>query len=217
MSSRYAQAQQQGRDALRRAILDAAGEILIDEGPRALTMRGIAAAVGCSTSVLYTMFGRKDGLANALYREGFDRLRRQMEEAAASVAGSDDPMALHVALGRAYRAAALAAPNYYRVMFMGAIPGFAPGPEAMAVADESLGVLIEAVREGMEAGVLRPGDPEAVADLLWAAAHGVVSLELAGHFRDPDIADDRYRMLAWAALAPFLADPPAGEWETAPS
>lgn len=207
MSSRYAQAQQQGRDALRRAFLDAAGEILVDEGPGALTMRHVAAAVGCSTSVLYTMFGGKDGLANALYREGFDRLRRQMEDAAASVAESDDPMALHVALGRAYRAAALAAPNYYRVMFMGAIPGFVPSPEAMAVANDSLGVLADAVREGMAAGVLRSGDPDAVAELLWAAAHGVVSLELAGHFPDPDIATDRYRTLAWATLASFLADP----------
>jgi hypothetical protein len=32
----------------------------------------------------------------------------------------------------------------------------------------------------MAAGVYRPGDPVAVAEVLWTAAHGVVSLEVAG-------------------------------------
>jgi len=31
--------------------------------------------VGCSTTDLYTAFGSKDGLADALFREGFERLR----------------------------------------------------------------------------------------------------------------------------------------------
>jgi hypothetical protein len=39
------------------------GNILQAEAPDALTMRRITGEVGCSTSVLYTMFGGKAGVA----------------------------------------------------------------------------------------------------------------------------------------------------------
>jgi AcrR family transcriptional regulator len=37
-----------------------------EDGPDALTMRRIAAEAGSSTTVLYTMFGGKAGIAEAL-------------------------------------------------------------------------------------------------------------------------------------------------------
>src|SRR5918993_359272 len=139
----YERAQHKGQEALRRALLDAASGLLLEEGPGALTMRRVAGAGGCSTTVLYTMFGGKEGLADALYREGFERLGHPL-----------------------------------------------------GVAGASLEVLTQAVRAAMEAGMLRAGDPRAVAEVLWAAVHGVVSLELAGHFPDPDVAADRFQTLA---------------------
>jgi hypothetical protein len=71
-------------------------------------------------------------------------------------------------------------------MFQQAIPGFRPS--------------------AMDAGALRPGDPQAVAEVLWAAVHGVVSLKLAGHFPDPGTAAERFGTLASAAILPFLPD-----------
>jgi AcrR family transcriptional regulator len=202
----YQLAQRQGQEAMRRTLLDAASRLLLEEGPGALTMRRVAGAVGCSTTVLYTMFGAKEGLADALYREGFERLRRRLEAAG----GDPDPLGRLRALGRAYRASALAEPGYYGVMFQQAIPGFRPSAESLVVAGASLEVLTQAVRAAMEAGGLRAGDPRAVAEVLWAAVHGVVSLELAGHFADPEVADDRFQTLASAAILPFLPrpDPP---------
>lgn len=207
-TSPYAQAQREGKVVLRRAILDAASRLLVEEGPQALTMRRVASEVGCSTTVLYTMFGGKGGLADALYREGFERLTRRLEEAE-NADDSDDPVVQAAALAIAYRESALADRNYYEVMFGRAIPGFEPSAESLAVADASLGMLAKAVREAMDAGVLVEGDAGAVAEVLWAAAHGVVSLELAGHFT-PEVAAERYRTLCWAALAPFLAGQESG-------
>lgn len=194
---------------MRRAILDAAGRLLAEYGPQALTVRRVAAEVGCSTTVLYTMFGGKVGLADALYREGFERLTRRLEEAEKAHDAPEDPVARAAALAIAYRESALADRNYYDVMFGRAILGFEPSQESLAVGDASLGMLADAVREAMDAGVLIEGDPKAVAEVLWAAAHGVVSLELAGHFT-PEVAQDRYRTLCWAALAPFLVGPESG-------
>lgn len=195
---------------MRRAILDAAGRLLAEYGPQALTVRRVAAEVGCSTTVLYTMFGGKGGLADALYREGFERLTRRLEEAEKAHDATGDPVARAAALAIAYRESALADRNYYDVMFGRAIPGYEPSQESLAVADASLGMLAKAVREAMDAGVLVDGDAGAVAEVLWAAAHGVVSLELAGHFT-PEVAAERYRTLCWAAMASFLVGRESGD------
>jgi len=197
----YQVAQRSGQEALRRTLLDAASRLLMAEGPGALTMRRVAGDAGCSTTVLYTMFGAKEGLAEALYREGFERLRRRLEAVA-----DDDPLARLGALAHAYRDNALAERAYYGVMFQQAIPGFRPSAGSLAAAGASLEVLARGVRAAMDGGALRPGDPQAVAEVLWAAVHGVVSLELAGHFPDPEAAADRFRSLASAAILPFLTD-----------
>src|SRR5918995_455908 len=124
------------------------------------------------------------------------------------VAGDPGPQARLGALAHAYRDSALAERGYYGVMFQQAIPRFQPSPGSLAVAGASLEVLTQAVGAAMAAGALRPGDPRAVAEVLWAAVHGAVSLELAGHFPDPRVALDRFQTLASAAILPFLPEPP---------
>ena len=185
---------------MRAHLLDAAGRLLAEEGPGALTMRRVAAEVGCSTTVLYTLFGGKDGLAAGLYREGFARLRRRLD---ALPPGPDpDPVGrLHV-LGAAYRDSALADPHYYRVMFLGAIPGFVPDAAARAGADAAFAPLVDAARACVEAGVCRAGDPGTLATALWAAAHGVVSLEVAGLLPP---SEERFVAVTHGAVAWFVS------------
>lgn len=85
----YQQAQRQGQGVVRDVILDAAKRLLVGEGPGALTVRRISAEVGCSTKVIYTLFGGKDGLSEALWLEGFARFERRLLE----VPAHDDPLA----------------------------------------------------------------------------------------------------------------------------
>jgi AcrR family transcriptional regulator len=191
---------QRGQDALRSFLLDAAGRLLADEGAGALTMRRIASEVGCSTTVLYTLFKNKDGLVSGLYREGFERFRRRI----AALPPAPDPIQRVHDLAAAYRASALAEPNYYRVMFLGAVPGYAPSGEALAAGDATFAYLADAARACMDAGIYRPGDPYAVAQVLWSAAHGVISLELAGILQ-PD--EERYRAATSAATEWFMVRP----------
>ncbi|MFZ3467716.1 TetR/AcrR family transcriptional regulator [Streptomyces sp. 4.24] len=196
----FTRTQALGQEALRAALLDLAAQLLAAEGSAGLTMRRIATAAGCSTTVLYRHFGAKDGIAEALYREGFERLRHRLE----GVPPHDDPPAHLAALGRAYRDNALAERNLYQVMFAGLIPGFTPTAQARSAAAASLDVLREAVRTCAVAGAFRPDvDVDEVTDTIWAAAHGSISLELAGHFA-ADTAEHRYRTLTGAAVAAFL-------------
>jgi AcrR family transcriptional regulator len=178
----YADIQHQSRETLRRAILDAATRLLVDGGLRALSMRRVAAEVGCSTTVLYTLFGGKPGLLDALWQEGFDRLWQAEERALET----EDPLSRLAALGSAYRQHALENPDYYRVMFGGVIPGFQPSPPALDQSRQTFQVLVDAVQGCIDANIFRREHPEAVALVLWATVHGVVSLELAGSLRESE-------------------------------
>ena len=179
---RYEAIQAEGQTALRRAILDEASRLLVEEGLKGLSLRRIAGAVGCSTTVLYTLFGSKNGIVEALWLEGFARLWRAEENADAV----QDPLARLAALGWAYRAHALENPDYYRVMFGGAVPTFRPSGQALALSRETFRVLVDAARACIEAGLFRQEDPELVASVLWAVVHGAVSLQLNGDFQEPE-------------------------------
>ena len=161
-------------------------------------MRRIAGEAGCSTSVLYTMFGGKRGIAEALWREGFERL-----DAALGQASGDSPLEHLAAMGRAYRANALANRSLYAVMFQRPIPGFEPSPEAYQASLRPLQALADAVADCIGAGVFRTEDPMHIAGVLWAATHGAVSLELAGYEGAVD-AEHRFDDLSAAAAAWFM-------------
>jgi AcrR family transcriptional regulator len=169
-------------------VLDATGRLLVEEGASALTMRRIAGEVNASTQVLYTMFGGKDGLADALYREGFARLTEAHETARPAT----NPTRRLEDRARRYFENAAANPAYYRVMFFDAIPGFRPSQETLAETWGTFDALAEAVRACARAGAIAPRfaeEPREAALTLWSAVHGVASLHVAGHL--PDLAEAR--------------------------
>jgi AcrR family transcriptional regulator len=196
--SPYAAAQAEGGASLRRRLLDTASVLREQHGPEVLTMRRIAAEAGCSTSVLYTAFGGKSGIAEALWKEGFDRLSTALD----AVIG-DHPLERLAAIGRAYRTSALTNRSYYAVMFQRPIPGFEPSPEAYEASLRPLRTLTDTVAECIDAGVFRGEDPRHIAGVLWAATHGAVSLELAGYEGAID-AEHRFEDLCSAAAAWFM-------------
>jgi AcrR family transcriptional regulator len=147
---------------------------LSSEGAGALSMRRLAAAVGTSTTAVYSLFGGKPALLRALYLEAFGRFGARL----AAVEPTGDPIEDLVRLGIAYRESALADPHLYAIMFGRPIPGFEPDDAATAESDATFRPLVDAVRAGIEAGKLRSAPPEVIAIALWANAHGLVSLEL---------------------------------------
>ncbi|WP_194921642.1 TetR/AcrR family transcriptional regulator [Catenulispora rubra] len=199
----YARAQARGQEVLRASLLDVAARLLAAEGPAALTMRRIAAEAGCSTMILYKHFGSKDSIAAALYLEGFARLKLHLD----AVPRAADPAEYLAAVGQAYRESALAEPNFYDVMHGPGIPGYSPDARARAAARQSLAALHIAAQRCIEAGIFRlTADPEEITDVLWAAAHGIISLERAGHIT-PATAAVRYRTITTAAAAAFAVTP----------
>lgn len=158
----------------RSAILASAIAILQREGAGALTVRSVAAAAGCSTTGVYTWFGGKNGLVEAIFVDGFKRFGEALD-AAGPGAGTTEHLA---ALGEAYRTWALSNPTHYMVMFAKAVPDYEPSDEALAAARATFDQLVVATRAAVADNALS-GEPFELAHHLWAGIHGYVSLELA--------------------------------------
>lgn len=192
----YLLGERSSHDELRGRLLDVAVKLLANEGPESLAMRRIAGEAGCSPTVIYTMFGNREGLAEALYLEGFERIRKHLE----AVPPRHDPFDYLTALSPAYRAACLAQPDYYSLMFERAIPGFEPSERARTLARAALNLFDRVISDCISSGYLIPTQPRKIADALWAAAQGAISLERAGHLRD----DRTYEAVTTATVCCYL-------------
>jgi AcrR family transcriptional regulator len=143
--------------------------VLAENGVAELTLRRVAEAAGASTMGIYTRFGSRAGMLEAIYRRGFELLRDALIEAR-DAAGKSRILAL----GVAYRRFALANPPLYALMFERPLPGFDPSSQTRTDA------------LAMTFGLLTDEIPDpARAYLVWTAVHGIVSIELTHAQRSP--------------------------------
>jgi len=186
-----------------RAILSAALDLLRTGGPQALRVRDIAAAAGCTTMTVYSRFGGKDGIVEAIYVDGFRRFAQALK-AAAHTSGSDRGESL----GMAYRAWALENPGSYQVMFTEVVPRFSPGAEAGLVAGGAFQVLLDLVEAEQIAGHFRSGDVTEIAWALWGISHGLVMLELASiqPMDEPVVTEAIFRSALHATVRGFAPE-----------
>ncbi|WP_123745440.1 TetR/AcrR family transcriptional regulator [Saccharothrix texasensis] len=164
-------------DALRGRLLERAGELLSTEGPGALSLRRLAADVNTSTTAVYSLFGGKPALLNAVYEEAF----RRFGERIATVPQTDDPVEDLVQIGLAYRESALADPQFYLVMFSKVVPNFEPSDETKEAAVQTFLPVVRDVGRAIESGAFTREPPERIALAMWGMVHGLVSLELNGN------------------------------------
>ena len=163
------------------ALVDAAEVVLVRDGPSAVTVRAVAAEASVAPMGVYNHFGGKEGLVDALLVRGFDGLR-----AAVAPRGGQDPLEELRSSGIRYREFALANPHHYAVMFEGAIPRDGESPLVQEHAGAAFGELVGIVQTTMGAGLIRPGEPQELAQQIWSAVHGAVALELKGLILTPD-------------------------------
>ncbi|MEO0494443.1 MAG: TetR/AcrR family transcriptional regulator [Actinomycetota bacterium] len=174
-------------ETMRERVLRVADDLLADEGPDALSLRRIADLADTSTQAVYTRFGGKPGLADALFRSGYRRLADEI----AAMPDLHDPIEQLRALALAYRRVALANPHHYKLMTGRPIADYDPPRESLAFAASTMEPLVDAVRAACADGRLE-GDVRTVATRLWAAGHGRVSLELHGLVEVDDAEANEY-------------------------
>lgn len=198
-TTNYRALQDQHQQTLRQGILDDTSSLLIREGPTALSMRRIAQIVGCSTTVLYTLFGSKQGLVDELYLRGFEILHQALE--AVSPLGKRDYI---YALCHAYYQFALANSTYYAIMFSNVIPEYTPSQTSRQLGQESLQLLVQAVQDCLPPNQMAEDEAWEIARIIWATLHGHVSLELAKYLNHSGVSPQQNLDRALQAIITHL-------------
>jgi AcrR family transcriptional regulator len=156
------------------SLIAAALDLLEGGGNDAITVRAVAAQAGVAPMGVYSRFGGKDGLLEALFVQGFTWLQETITEAS-----GPDALARLRSGCLAYRSFAIEHPHLYGLMFREMLE-LELAAESLDCAQQSFAQLVGRVGDAMSAGQLTQGDDVDIAQVLWNGLHGGVSLELAG-------------------------------------
>jgi AcrR family transcriptional regulator len=170
---------QRERDELREKILDAARELFLECGYEGVTMRKVAERIEYSPTAIYLHFADKETLFRELCNADFWHLAEKFQQAAQIA----NPVERLRKSAEIYIRFAVDHPNQYRLMFMTPKPVATAGEEAISHKGDpnkdSYAFLLSLVKSAIEAGSFRPEiGAELIAQTLWAAVHGVASLEI---------------------------------------
>jgi AcrR family transcriptional regulator len=181
------------RSQVRAEIKERAWEQIATAGASALSLNAIAKQMGMSGPALYRYFASRDELITELIRDAYRSLADTFR--AASASGAD-----LAALAHALREWALDDPQRYFLVYGTPVPGYHAPDDVTVTASEIMATLLDACAALPSGGPATPfeahldghrdwadGHPAPSAVLhraltFWTRLHGVLSLELAGHF-----------------------------------
>lgn len=175
--------------ATRQEIVDAAWAIARTDGIGALTMRGLARAVGMEPQSLYTYFTSKNDVYDAMFAEGNQELLRRMT----SAEWPAEPRAMLRLLADIMLRFDAEDPARAQLLFQRTVPDFEPSPESYALAEE---VLAYGIARLESAAVTAPLH----VDLFTALIAGLATQQSAN-----EPGGDRWLRLVDEAVDMFLA------------
>jgi AcrR family transcriptional regulator len=152
---------------LRRALVEAALELLLEGGTEALGMRELARRVGVSAAAPYRHFRDKQALIQAVAAAGFALFLEAVEAAKADI----PPEEQFGAMAEAYVQFALRYPRLYKLMFSSELGKFE---------DKDLRRAADAAYESLAVAAAKedPDSPGEAAISAWAFVHGLSMLLL---------------------------------------
>src|SRR6266852_4153707 len=200
---------QRNREEMKHAILEAARQVMREEGVAALNLQEVARRVGVRAPSLYEYFPGKMALYDALFRMGVrlfaERMSRFTESTDSFWARSQAGLENYMLFAQEY-------PELYQLVQERPVPGFVPSEESMEQSRRLLTMTDAIVEKGIERGSVALGITVAQArDLFLAMMHGLTALNMAN---EPDlpVGSGRFGSLLPAALTLFRA-----AWEPEPS
>src|SRR6058998_181900 len=153
--------QERDREAVRRAILDAARDLFVNEGYQNVSIRKIAERIEYSPAAIYGYFPSKDDIFFALAEEGF-RLLGDPAAVRHDPALRDAPPIERVrAVFRRLYEFSRDQPQYFALMFVDrSVPRISREYERFAFAREMKGNIVKEIAACVDAGLLpRSIDP----------------------------------------------------------
>ncbi|MFC9294023.1 TetR/AcrR family transcriptional regulator [Streptomyces sp. NPDC057011] len=171
------------RRQVRAEIKQRAWEQIAVAGASAVSLNAIAKHMGLSGAALYRYFTSRDELVTELVGDAYHSLVGTFRAVAAQ--GDGDLSAF----ARALREWALDDPQRYFLVYGTPVPGYRRPADVAVIASEIMGLLLEACAALPLNAPATPFEahvenPEALhlAVSFWSRLHGVLSMELGGHF-----------------------------------
>jgi len=180
--SDLSQRREEEKEQRRVEIVDAAEAVYAEVGWDAATIDQVAKRARLSRALVYVYFKDKQDLHFAIVERALADLHRRFEDAAST---PPTGIAQVEAIGRAYVQYSREVPYYFDACsqfqaYQAGEDDAADGNEeaCLATSRQVHGVLVEAIRTGMQDGTIRPdlGDPLMTAIALWGFAHGIIQL-----------------------------------------
>jgi len=166
---------EQDAEAFRERICQAAARLFVEEGPAAVSMRRIAAELGCGTMTPYRYFASKEQIVTAVRTRGMHRFSEALERALDT---PGDGRTRSRAVRDAYIAFARRETATYRLMFE--YPEPRRDDPAYRQAHARMWRTVAAHVEVLVAEGAVEADAPLLGHQIWAALHGAVMLEIAG-------------------------------------
>ena len=181
--------QEREREAVSRAILDAARDLFVAEGYENVSIRKIADRIEYSPAAIYSYFPSKDDIFFALAEEGFHLLFSTAELNPVS-SGADGLDAVRRAFWHLYQFSRKH-PEYFALMFVDrSVPRISQNWQRFTFVGEMKARIAETIQRAVDAGHLpAQTDPHAVFRILSAAVVGPAVMRLCnrlGAGEDPD-------------------------------
>ena len=171
---------------LKRALTDAALQLVQEKGPKGFTLREVARRAGVSAAAPYRHFADKAQLLAAAATQGFVQLHETLDATAAATTDLTEQV---LAMGRAYVRWAVTHPDYYQVMF-GSELDKTESPEVLTAGLRAFADLLDAIVRCQNAKLLPAGDPLEIAGPIWSLLHGVSMLTIGSDLSHVGIRED---------------------------
>jgi AcrR family transcriptional regulator len=183
---------------LRRALVDQAMKLVHAEGHPSVTVREVARRTGVTNTAAHYHFRTREALLAAVATHGFEQMTAALE---AATQRATDARSRFGALGEGYVRHALDHGRMYLLMFSAETATRDTYPELRAASDRMFALLVDAIRDGQETGLVRGGPPVDAALVAWSAAHGFASLALERRLMLPGLQGRESGELAGIVLA----------------
>jgi AcrR family transcriptional regulator len=177
------------RRSARDAIVDAAWELVRDQGLAGLSLRELAKRAGITTPTVYAYFDSK----NAIYDAMFGRAATEFADRMSEPYDCQDPRAILAAGVRRFVEFCTSDTARYQLLFQRTIPGFEPTPQSFRPAVRAL----DGVRERL---ALNGVTDARHLDMWTALTTGLVDQQISN-----DPGGDRWARLIDDFVAMFLA------------
>jgi len=164
-------------ETMRESLRAEAERIVAEHGLAGLSVRAVAEAAHTTTRAVYSTFGSKDGLIDALAQTAFEFLHTEIEK----LAETDDPIrdAVDMAV-KVFRRLALDHPVLYRIAFQRVVPSLRAGPDVTAARQRAFAQLQGKIRRLEKAGVLGRTSLNEATVAIEAMMEGLANAELRG-------------------------------------